>query len=332
VTDTRIDPDYVPSLRDCLSQITIPMKSGNEINALLVLETNREPRLNLADWGFAQRLAEHASIAISNALLYEELTIAIESKSEFMGFAAHELKNPLSSVKGYTDVLLSGMTGPLEDQQKNFLTIIRANAERIQTIINDLRDAAQAEADRLNVEPAPVNFWHVVIETLRPFQKQLDEKRQEIINNVGEDLPLVMGDQVRLIQVLTNLISNAHKYSPPESSITINAAIENQHVDARGKPLGPALHVSVADTGIGMSEEDLARLFKEQYFRSDNPLAREQPGTGLGMMITQNIIQRHRGKIWAESKLNGGSTFHFVIPLATEEEKQRQAETEPASD
>lgn len=330
--DVSIDPDYVPSLRRCLSQITIPMFTGDDINAILILETNKEPRLNISDWGFAVRLAEHASIAISNAQLYEQLTVSIESKSEFMGFAAHELKNPLSSVKGYTDVLLSGMTGPLVDQQRDFLNIIKSNAERLQTIINDLRDAAKADANQLTIEPAPISFWNVVIETLRPFQKQLDDKHQDLVNAVAEDLPLIMGDQTRLIQVMTNLVSNAHKYSPPESSITISAAVEENYRSRKGKNLGSVLHVSVADTGIGMSPEDLAKLFKEQYFRSDNPLTREQPGTGLGMMITKSIIERHNGEIWVESELNAGTTFHFVLPLAPKDERVRQKTAEPASD
>lgn len=328
VTDTSIDPDYIPSLRDALSQITIPMKAGDEINALLILETNRPPRLNLSDWGFAQRLAEHASIAIQNAQLYEQLTKAMESKSEFMGFAAHELKNPLASVKGFTDVLLSGMTGHLDEQQRSFLSIIKTNASRIQTIIDDLRDAAKADAGQLVVEPTPISFWNVVIETLQPFQKQLDDKRQEIVNNVSENLPLVIGDQTRLIQVMTNLISNAHKYSPPESQIIINAVVEPDYRDPKGNKLGDVLHISVADSGIGMSEEDLAKLFKVQYFRSENPLTREQPGTGLGMMITRKIIEGHNGYIWVESQLNAGTTFHFVLPVATETARS----AEPASD
>jgi two-component system phosphate regulon sensor histidine kinase PhoR len=194
-----------------------------------------------------------------------------------------------------------------------------------------LRDSAKLEAKQLTIDLAPIDFRNVMIETLRPFQQQLDEKQQKIVLNVPEGLPLIKGDQNRLIQVMTNLVSNAHKYSQPESAITVTAFVDKQRVSMEHQII-PALHVAVADTGIGMSEEDLARIFHERYFRSDNPLAREQPGTGLGMMITEGIIEGHHGEIWVESKLGSGTTFHFTIPLAAQTEPQTAAQPEPASD
>jgi signal transduction histidine kinase len=125
--------------------------------------------------------------------------------------------------------------------------------------------------------------------------------------------------------VLTNLVSNAHKYSPPEGSITIRGLVDNEPVNAKGKKNGPALHVMVQDTGIGMSQEDQVKLFTP-YFRSENPLAREQPGTGLGLTITRGIVERHGGEIWLESELGKGTTFHFTVPLVVEIEKT----TEPS--
>lgn len=326
--DITIDPDYEMSLRDALSQITVPMLSGDEVNAMLILETDREPRLNLLDLDWVQRLAEHASIAIANAQLYTELIRVNESKSEFVGFAAHELKNPLSSVKGYADLLKSGMTGDINDQQRDFLSIIRSNADRMQTIIDDLRDIARIDARQLNVTLSPIDFRNVIVETLRPFQQNLQEKGQQLINNVPEKLPHVMADQMRLIQVLTNLVSNAHKYSPPNSTITIDAEVLDDFRTDDGENLGAVLKISVTDTGIGMTEDDLQKLFKVRYFRSENQLAQDQPGTGLGMMITQNIVQQHNGHIWVESTLGEGSTFIFVVPLAPQEEPEK----EPASD
>ena len=326
--DVSIDPDYEPSLKDALSQITVPMTSGEDVNAILVLETATEPRLNLLDQDWAQRLAEHASIAIANAQLYSELLRANESKSEFVGFAAHELKNPLASVKGYADLLKSGMPGDLSDQQTEFLTIIRSNANRMQTIIDDLRDIAKIDAQQLTVTPSPIDFRNVIVETLRPFQQNLDDKGQTLENNLPEDLPRVLGDQMRLIQVVTNLISNAHKYSPEGSVIKIDAQVLDNFRDEKGAQLGPVLQTTIADNGIGMTEEDQQKLFKVRYFRSSNKKALDQPGTGLGMMITRNIIEQHGGAIWVESVYGEGTSFHFVIPLA----EQKSLTTEPASD
>ncbi len=331
--DVSIDRDYISGLENAISQITIPMLSGDEINAILVLETNEAPAFTLSDWGFTQRLAEHASIAIANAQLYDELTRANETQSEFMGFAAHELKTPLASIKGYSEVMLSGMTGDVNEQQQNFLDTIRSNATRMDTIITDLRDFAKLKAQQLRIEPAPISFRHVIVETLRPLYQLFDEKNQSVVNNVAEDLPAINGDQIRLIQVCTNLLTNAHKYSPEETAITINAESIRNYVGRKGVRFGNVLKVSIQDEGIGMSEEDIARLFNENYFRSENELAQEQSGTGLGMMITQGIVQGHGGEIWVESTLGEGSTFCFVVPLADEQvQAQPEPETELASD
>lgn len=317
VPDVRIDPDYVPSLRGGLSQITLPMLAGGAVNAVLVLETNREPRLKLADMPFLQRLAEHASIAIVNAQLYDELNRANQSKSEFVSFVAHELKNPLTSIQGYSDVLLKGAVGGLSDQQQNFLNTIRSNAARMNTLVSDLNDVTKLQTDNLRIELAEVDFRKALNETLPPLQKQIDDKGQTLELDLPDPLPKITADLDRLVQVLTNLVSNAHKYTPPSGVIHIAARVVTNALDNRGRPLEPLLQVSVSDTGIGMSQEDLNKLFTA-YFRSDNPLTREQPGTGLGLTITRGLIERHGGNIWVESQLGKGTTFHFTVPLAAE--------------
>ncbi len=330
VTDIAIDPNYNGRLTGALSQITLPMFSGDDLNALLILERNTMPRFTLSDWAFAQRIAEHASIAIANAQLYAALTRANKSKSEFMGFAAHELKNPLTSIVGYSDLMRQGMMGALSDQQNELISVIHSNANRMQTIIEDLRDSAKMDANEFRVNLTPMNIRHAVIETLRPFTHVLSEKGQALVTEIPDDLPLVMGDETRLIQVMTNLVSNAHKYSPPNTTITIKAEVVKNYVDQHGKRRGTMLQVSVIDQGLGISKEDQARLFKERYFRSTNQLALEQPGTGLGMTLTFGIMQNHNGDIWLESELNKGSIFHIVLPLAPQELQTRIGE--PSAD
>jgi signal transduction histidine kinase len=336
--DVNQDPDYNSKLANSNSQITLPMVSGDEVNAILILEKNTQPRFSLPDWAFAQRIAEHASIAIANAQFYAALMQANESKSEFMGFVAHELKQPLTAVIGYADVL-KGMSGDGESQQRNFAQVIHSNAQRMRTMISDLRDAARMESNQFSVDVEPMNIHHAIVETLQPFVRILEEKNQEIVNDVPEDLPLVIGDQKRLVQVLTNLVSNAHKYSPAETTIRIYARHIDNYTDKRGKKRGEMIQISVEDEGLGISEEDQKRLFKERYFRSTNKEAMDQPGTGLGMMLTQGIIEQHDGEIRVDSTLGEGSTFSFVIPVADEEKMRRDAgestdepQTEPASD
>ena len=334
VVDTGIDPDYNGNLKNSRSQLTMPMMSGTVVNAILILErTTDSPPFTLPDWLFAQRLAEHASIAIANAQLNTALLSANQSKSEFMGFAAHELKNPLTPIKGYADIIRKGALGDLNEQQKNFIEVIYNNANRMEAIITDLRDAARLEGGQFEVELSPMDIRHAVIASLQPFVHMLDEKNQELVNDVPEDMPLVMGDENRLIQVITNLVSNAHKYSPENTTITIRGEIIENYIDQEGKSLGRMVGISIVDQGIGMSEEDLQKLFRERYFRTDR--AREmEKGTGLGMMLTYGIMQRHEGDILVTSEIDKGSTFTIVLPIATEEylESLRLPETDPAGD
>jgi two-component system sensor histidine kinase VicK len=173
----------------------------------------------------------------------------------------------------------------------------------------------------------------VVLDALQSYQARIDEKNQTLINNIPEDLPLIMADKTRLVQVLVNLVSNANKYSPPESTITLDAKVDAYHRDEKGNRMGPAMRISVKDTGMGMSEEDLQKLFHVRYFRTEEARSSQQPGTGLGMMITQEIVQRHGGTIWAESIQGEGTTFHFTVPLAKEElEPEAESESQALSD
>jgi len=324
VSDVSIDPLYIPSQRDTRSQITLPMLTGGDVIALMILESTQDTGLRLAHMPFLQRLAEHASIAIANAQLYEELALANQSKSEFVSFVAHELKNPLTSIKGYADVIMSGAVGALSDQQQNFVGTIRSNAERMNTLVSDLNDVTKLQTNNLRIEPEEGTISDVVEETLRPLQKQIEDKGQRIQLALAEDLPHIYVDRNRIIQVLTNLINNAHKYSPADAQITIGADVTTSQRTPQGRVSKPVLHVRVQDEGIGMDEDDLSKLFTP-YFRSENPVAREQPGTGLGLTITRGIVERHEGHIWVESVLGQGTTFHFTLPLA--ETKMPEPET-----
>jgi signal transduction histidine kinase len=186
------------------------------------------------------------------------------------------------------------------------------------TLVTDLNDVEKLRVGKLHMEFSPIDFRNVITETLRPLQRQIEEKRQVLHIDLPPDLAAVMADQNRLIQVLTNLLSNAHKYTPPDHHIYIIGEVTNNRWDPKGKrSKETVLHVMVRDTGIGMSEGDLAKLFTP-YFRSDNPMAKDQPGTGLGLIIVRGIVEQHGGHIWVESALEVGTTFHFTVPIAPE--------------
>jgi signal transduction histidine kinase len=312
------DPDYMQMLPGGKGQLAVPLVTGADVTAVLLLEAEKPETFNVVTASFIQGLAEHANTAITNSQLFMRLEEANEARSQFVGFVAHELKNPMASIKGYAEVLLGGMTGTLNEQQQNFIAVIRRNVVRMQQLVDDLRDLTAQETGNLTLKLAPVSFTNVIVETLRPQQRAIDEKEQTVVLNYPENLPLVWGDELRLIQVMTNFVSNANKYTPPGGTVTIMA----EHVPNQWDPNGAheVIHCAVTDTGIGMSEEDQKKLFTP-YWRSDNPRAKEQPGTGLGMTLTRGLIEAHGGKIWVESVIDVGSTFHMTVPLATENEK-----------
>ena len=314
VSDVLVDRDYVETLPEARCQLTVPLFTGGEVSGVIILESHDVNAFTLLDLDFVSRLAEHASPAMANAILLAELERANSSRSEFVGFVAHELKTPMTSIKGFADLLMAGVVGPLNDQQKGFLGTIRSNVERMNTLVSDLNDVTKLQTDRMAMEKAPIDFRTVVEETLRPLTTQIEDKGQTVRLEMKDRLPLVYADQNRMIQVLTNLVTNAHKYTPEGGEFTIYASPSENHWDPDGA--AEVLHVYVKDNGIGISDEDQIRLF-QAYFRTTNPEALEQPGTGLGLVIVQGIVLQHGGRIWLESALGQGSTFHLTVPLAS---------------
>ncbi len=321
ITELDHDPNAFETLPGAVGQLAVPMiTAGKGVTAVLLLETRSPGIFNMMNLSFISALAEHANTAITNSQLFSQLQQANAARTQFVGFVAHELKNPMTSIKGYSETLLSGMMGGLTDMQKSFVNTISRNVTRMQQIVEDLRDLTALEAGALSVKTRPVSFNNIVLETLRPQQRAIDEKQQHLIVDVPEELPQVQGDEGRLVQVLTNFVSNAYKYTPEGGTITLFAEVAANRWDADGAP--EVIHCTVTDTGLGMSDDDVKRL-STPYFRSTNPEAQAQPGTGLGMTITYALIEAHGGKVWVESKLDVGSTFHFTVPLALSAETTR---------
>ncbi len=292
------------------TQIIIPIRREAQVIGLLLLESTSDSQENL---GFLNRLSDNAAIAISNAQLYDEVQRANLAKSEFVSFVAHELKNPMTSIKGYTELLSAGSVGQVNEMQANFLSTIRSNVERMSALVSDLNDNAKIEAGRLRLDYKPVDIPDVVDEAVRSTKRQVDDKKQFIELNLNSQLPHVWADHLRVGQVLTNLVSNAHKYTPEGGRILVGAeATENQWDPEGAKQV---VHLWVKDNGIGISMEDQAKIF-QKFFRSDDSKAREAPGTGLGLNITKSLVEMQGGRIWFESEFRHGTTFHFTIPVA----------------
>jgi len=227
-------------------------------------------------------------------------------KDEFVSTVSHDFRIPLTSIKGYVDLLLDEEAGELNDMQKDFLTIVKQNSERLVNLINDFLDISRIESGKIVFEIKTHDIKSIIQEVVSTFKGLIEEKSLRLELKIPDRLPKVLVDHDRIIQVLNNLVSNAIKYTFPEKDIGIS-------VDRKGN----YVVVSVFDNGVGISPEDQKKLFTK-FYRVDSSLTQETGGSGLGLSICKTIIERHGGKTWVESKEGEGSTFSFSIPIAKE--------------
>lgn len=294
------------------SCLVIPVRREAGVMGLLLLESRQAETYPGEVIAFLSRLSDHAAIAIANAQLYAEVQAANLAKSKFVSFVAHELKNPMASIKGYTELVAGGMAGPVNEMQKSFLTTVRANVDRMNTIVSDLNDLTKIQVGSLRLEFKNLLVSEMIDEVVRSLRRQLDEKDLILSIQLAENLPMVWADQLRLGQILTNLLSNAQKYTPKGGNITIGAERLLAQVNAPSEL--EVVHIWVQDTGIGIAPADQEKIF-QQYFRTE--ISKEAAsGTGLGLNISKSLIEMQGGRIWFDSQLAQGTTFHFTIPIA----------------
>jgi signal transduction histidine kinase len=292
--------------------VVIPIRRETQVIGLILLESQEAGSSEDENIGFLSRLGDHAAIAITNARLYTEVQAANQAKSDFVSLVSHELKTPMTSIRGFTDLLATGVVGPVNENQSNFLSTIRSNVDRMAVLVSDLADVSRIEAGRLRLEFSPIAVNEVVDEVVSSTRAQILEKKQTLIVNIPHDIPPMWGDRVRLVQILTNLVSNAYKYTQAEGLIQISAEVLDQP-RTEGSP--KVMHVWVTDNGFGISNENQEKIF-QKFYRSDDQKVRDAPGTGLGLNITKQLVELQGGKIWFESQFRTGTTFHFTIPIA----------------
>ena len=236
-------------------------------------------------------------------------------KSEFVSMVSHELRTPLTSIKGYIDLLVDGDAGELTEEQQEYLEIAKKNADRLVALINDLLDVSRIESGRMELHPSPLDLARLISDVAQSLRPQIEEKDQHLILEVNEPLPAVLGDTDRVTQILTNLLSNAYKYTPAGGTISVVAQAAEKD----------CVRVDVRDTGIGLSAEEQTKLFTK-FFRAKNRTTQEVGGTGLGLTITRSLVEMHGGKIIVSSAQGEGSTFSFTLPTT-----RQLAQSEAAS-
>ncbi|MGD9147981.1 MAG: ATP-binding protein, partial [Anaerolineae bacterium] len=222
---------------------------------------------------------------------------------EFVAMVAHDLRNPLTVISGYAEILQEEPTPASHVRQDRAVNTIASNVDHMLHLTDDLLELSRLRSGTIEFDMEPLPIEMVIEEVCTSFEPQMAVKRLGLKLELPPELPLVWGDHLRLTQVLNNLVSNAYNYTP--SGAIIVAA----------QPDDGLVEISVSDTGIGIPEDEQRRLFTH-FFRGEHELVRSQRGTGLGLSIAHSIVQAHGGNIWAESQVGKGSTFRFTLPVA----------------
>ena len=277
-----------------------------------------------------QTIAQQVALPLKSASLYQEIketNLKLEKlerlKSEFISIVSHELRTPLTSIKNALDILMTGKCGDINDSGTKFLDMAKRNVQRLSGIINDLLDLSKIEAGKMDFHFKNINI-HQVIDYVKSTLSILAKEKGLTLNiNETENLPEIYADSQRLEQVLTNLVSNAIKFTPEGKRITISSRLQNASdievhpffQDEINKLKGEYIVVSVKDEGIGIAEKDLLHAF-DKFAQIENSLSRKAGGSGLGLPIAKQLLEAHNGAIWCSSELENGSDFCFAIPVA----------------
>lgn len=251
----------------------------------------------------------------SVAILYDVTADATsqQARDEFIASLSQELRTPMTSIIGYTDLLLGESVGLIGDIQRKFLQRIKANIERMQGMLNDLIGVTAIDSGRLEIRPTTLNMSAVIEDTIIDARTQLEEKELILELKLPEHMPLVEVDPESAHQIMANLLSNAAKCSPVGSTIEVTAQV---YADEGADPdLAQFLKISIRDSGGGIAPEDHERVF-DRFYRAEKPLINGLGDTGVGLAIVRSLVERNGGRVWVESEMGAGSTFSFLLPLS----------------
>lgn len=250
------------------------------------------------------QIAGQLSMMVEKGRLYQQLLELNETKNRFLGMAAHDLRNPLGSIKGFASLLLGGFVGSLTEEQLDILHRVRLACDRMLGLMNELLNVSAIEAGRLDLQMEDLDLAACLRECRDDNNPLAGAKSIRIGLDLPAQLPSVRADVQRIHQVLTNLVTNAIKYSHRDTLITIGARA------AEGE-----IQVWVEDQGLGIPEEEIPKIFTEFGRASARPTAGES-STGLGLAIVKRMVEMHGGRVWVESQVGVGSRFTFTLPLA----------------
>jgi 1-acyl-sn-glycerol-3-phosphate acyltransferase len=326
VQDVSQDPFYLenPLLPVIRSEAAIPLLTGENLIGVLDVQSDRLNAFNQDEVAALTMLANQIAVSIENARLYEEqrqlanhLAVIDRMKTQSLANMSHDLRTPLTSIIGFTKVILKGMDGPISDQQKTDLNAVLNAGNYLLELINEVLDFSKISAGKMEIYPELVEIGEVVQDCLQSISALVGDKPIDLKAEIVPNLPRVTADRIRLHQVLLNLLSNAANFTD-EGEISVSVRQISAPAPESDRHI-PYVEISVIDTGIGISPKDTVKIF-EPFSQLENSNDRKTGGSGLGLSIARHIVEMHGGRIWVDSELGKGSTFTFTLPVHIQEE------------
>jgi signal transduction histidine kinase len=278
----------------------VPLKIRDRtIGAITLISSNRHRLYNETDLKFTEELAWHAAAAINNSRLYGEAQKAIQMREDLLAVVSHDLRSPLSSISMNAQLIAKDWKNDPRERSRR----IKNSVVVMDRLISDLLDLSKIEGGHLELDKSPLNIDRFIQEVTEFVSSSADEKSISIGLKLSGNVTEVEGDHDRVLQVFSNIIGNAIKFSAREESIIIGTEVKD----------GEAVFW-VSDKGPGIAKEELPNLF-DRYWQGDHKKSKHA-GVGLGLYIAKQMVEAHGGRIWAESEPGKGSTFYFTLPLS----------------
>lgn len=332
VVADRFSPAMLPLLRQSgiFSFVGVPLRSQQRILGFLGADRGAQP-CSQEDLDLMMTIASHVAVAVDNARAYTELATLTENlelrvqdrtqelqtanerlqehdrrRSKFVSVASHELRTPMTSIKGFVENMLDGLTGQLSERQQHYLQRIRHNVDRLTRIINQLLDWSRLDVGRIDIKPEPLRVGEFVTDVVESFQTLAAEKSIVLDVTPCDQVLIVRADRDKLEQILWNLVGNAIKFTPQAGRVSVTCS---------ARDAGFA-QITVSDNGCGIAPHELPKVFNE--FSKVESTAPASQGAQLGLFITKSLVTLHGGQMWVESLLGAGTQVFFTLPIEIE--------------